>query len=108
MLEQYFSTEDDRTVLRAEVHDKFFSDLHETLREAFFNGGSTRYEEVEGEETAEILLPEPDELMAYVQLVLREKYVIVTTMLPAQRLQTGTEGLWQEILQYEPPNLHEA
>jgi hypothetical protein len=106
MFEQYFSEEKGgRQVLRGEVHDKFFTDLHETLQSQVFEGASLLYQTLDQGGTVEVRLPEPEELIAYIRMQLIDGDILITADFPATSFPEGEAKTYSMQIVYAPPPL---
>jgi hypothetical protein len=108
MLEQYFDKTADGFVLRGEQHDRFFADLHETVQRYLFEGETLIYKTLDGSGTAEVRLPEPEELIAHTQMRVAKDGVHIGINFPATVFPDGEDGVWYNQFVYIPPATDET
>lgn len=85
-MQEYLTQDDGETIIRPELKERFFTDLHETLRAQLFGGSDMRMEET-ADGNVEITLPPPSHLPDVLRLQMRDGYFRITskTMRSARR-----------------------
>lgn len=106
-MEEYITRGPEGVALRGEHQDRFFSDLHETVRRQLFGDADVLYEEID-DENVEITLPPPDELIECTMLRFKGDCFHVVMDFPAMIIGSSDDKVVRRAFDYVPPALDAA